>query len=216
MYICTNKTARYKKNEFSDISFQCSNCFNKQLIKDYYYIYIGYCENSVHHSCYNKGFNNLDEISFVCSYKSCGKISFNTLDGKPKYTPVSLSKKENEILSLLISKKQEILKNLLQEYFYALTLKHNSSATLLARKILIHFACELGCTYKKAEKITYYVDYIKNDGVLGKKWNEKLDLIRTLGNDESHQLKIATDNELQNIKLIMEHFINCYFLPELN
>lgn len=54
--------------------------------------------------------------------------------------------KKNKILELLEKQEQKNLKNLLKEYFYALRLKHNSSATLLARKMLMNFANNIGCT----------------------------------------------------------------------
>lgn len=219
-YSCPFKNKNYKTNQFNNINFKCSNCLSNQLINDNY-VYAGYCKNKIHNNdrdiiplCHQI-IVRIDEISFICNNKNCQKISTNTLNGEPKYNFEILSKKENDILKLLEEQKQENLKNLLKEYFYALRLKHNSSATLLARKMLMNFANIIGCT-DEGKNFIFYVDFIKKDGVLGKKWNPKLDLIRKLGNDETHNLKIANEKELNIIKIVMEQLINCYFLPDLN
>ncbi|WP_425380992.1 hypothetical protein [Spiroplasma endosymbiont of Polydrusus pterygomalis] len=220
-YSCPIKIKKYKTNQFNDINFKCSNCLSTQLINGNY-LYVGYCNNKIHNNelytyisqCIEI-IDHIDEISFICNNKNCQKISTNTLNGKTKFNFAILSKKENDILELLKEQKQENLKNLLKEYFYALILKHNSSATLLARKMLMNFANIIGCTDERKNFI-FYVDLIKNDGILGKKWNPKLDLIRKLGNDETHNLKIANEKELNTIKIVMEQLINCYFLPDLN
>ncbi|WP_400255074.1 hypothetical protein [Spiroplasma endosymbiont of Cleonymus obscurus] len=102
----------------------------------------------------------------------------------------------------------------MKEYFFSIILKHNSSATLLARKMLMHFAFELGCIEKNKDFV-YYVDYIQNDGTLSKNWNNSLDIVRKLGNYENHKLKIATDKELETVKIIMEQLINSHFLPKI-
>lgn len=200
-----------------EYSFICSNCFNKQLINSKF-IYKGYCtetENNEYHNHLKCKIDNNDEIVFICSYEDCKKISFNYLNGKPKYNINRLDNKSLEILNILLQENKKDLYNLIKEYFLSLNLNLNSSATLLARKILIHFACELGCEYKKYEKISYYVDYIKNDGILSKNWNNSLDIVRKLGNDENHQLKIATNKELETVKIIMEQLINSHFLPQI-
>ncbi|WP_339039521.1 hypothetical protein [Spiroplasma endosymbiont of Andrena trimmerana] len=202
-------------SEIKNKSFICSNCLNKQLISSNY-VYIGYCNNNyeVHNKDLCGKLIDNDEISFVCSYRSCGKISFNILSGKPMYNIAVLNNKSLEVLDILKQKKQDILFSLLKEYFFALKLKLNSCATLLARKLLIHFACELGCKYKRDEKFPYYVNHIKESQLLGKNWASKLDLVKNLGNNENHQLKVATDKELSIVKFVMEELINSHFLVE--
>jgi len=214
-----NKGKDYSKSIKSK-SFICSNCFNKQLIENDF-IFVGYCNSSnksgVHSDCYDSSCYKLidnDEISFVCSYENFSKISFNNLNGKPKYNVVQLDKKEIEILGILLRENKEDLYTLMKEYFFSLILNHNSSATLLARKMLMHFAFELGCTEKNKDFV-YYVNYIRNDGTLSKNWNHNLNIIRTLGNDENHKLKVATNKELKTIKIIMEQLINSHFLPQI-
>ncbi|WP_400255073.1 hypothetical protein [Spiroplasma endosymbiont of Cleonymus obscurus] len=102
MKICSYKYELYNinRNYQSNIksrSFICSNCFNKQLIKDNF-IFIGYCnKNSAinsHSLCGDLTDN--DELTFVCSYKNCLKISLNNLNGNPKYNVVQLNKKDLE------------------------------------------------------------------------------------------------------------------------
>lgn len=164
---CPYKYEKYNfNNEYNskieNKSFVCSNCLNKQLISSNY-VYTGYCDNNfeMHNEVICDKLVDNDEISFVCSYASCKKISLNKLNGKPMYNVAVLNDKNLAILEILEQKKQNILFNLLREYFFALSLKLNSCATLLARKLLIHFACELGCEYKKSENFSYYVNYIK-------------------------------------------------------
>ncbi len=56
--------------------------------------------------------------------------------------------------------------------------------------MLMNFANIIDCT-DEGKTFTFYVDFIQKNGILGKKWNSKLDLIKKLGNDETHNLKIA-------------------------
>lgn len=225
METCPRKTREFNNSKYKDyllnLKFICSNCGTLQLIVDNY-LFSGYCDknqDSSHGGCFYYGtpqnyLNNFDEIAFICSNQECGKMSINKLSGNPFYNIAKLGSNELIVLSILKEQKEEILLNLIKEYYFALILKHNSAATLLARKILMHFAFILGCE-EKNKKFIEYVDYIQQDGTLGKKWNKKIDLIRTLGNEENHKLKIASNEELEVIKILMSELINSHFKPDM-
>lgn len=218
MNACPKKTNYFNRNISDEIinnNYICSNCGTNQLIKGKY-LYSGYCtiENKQNHFHCSLGLKIFDKISFICANNTCNKMSINTLDGKPYFNVFQLNSHEVEILTLLKDNDKETLHDLLKEYFIALGIKQKSAATLLARKMLMHFAFELGCTDTN-KKFIEYVSFIKDDGVLGKKWIPKIDKIRQLGNEENHEDKIASEEELENVRIIMLELINSHFKPDL-
>lgn len=228
MFPCISKTKYFNSgihNVIKNRNYTCSNCDTNQLIINEY-LFSGYCDitGNNHNGCspiyYATSLQQesylkiIDKVAFICSNARCNKMSVNNLDGNPYFNISKLNSNELEILELLKINNKEILYNLLKEYFFTLSLNFNSAATLLARKMLMHFAFELGCT-EKNKNFVYYVEFIKNDGTLGKKWNSKLDQIRKLGNEEAHEVKIASDEELKTIKIIMLELINSHFKPDI-
>ncbi|WP_027063297.1 DUF4145 domain-containing protein [Mesoplasma seiffertii] len=101
---------------------------------------------------------------------------------------------------------EESLKKIIKEFYITRGLHLNSSATMLARKILMHIAVEQNLC-QEGRKFIQYVEAIKESDLVGRNWKEKIDLIRKLGNEENHEVKVATDEELTNISNVLKNLL---------
>ncbi len=156
---------------------------------------------------FSKYFNN-DFVVWKC--EKCSAININdVLDSIPK-SIVPVSSEFSDIKE--ISRIQDLdLVKLIEEFYKAKSLGFNSSATLLGRKILMHICVEQQIA-KEGQKFTEYVDALKKSDLIGAKWKDKVDKLRTLGNDEAHKIKIASSDELNMISSIIKNLFTSIYI----
>ncbi len=208
----------YQKKIIDNYSFICSKCNVLTNISsgiDYYYFGNGKnAHNVVDDRFYlsagivtTKEYYLGDYITWKCNI--CEAITVSEPFNK-KPVPILPNNKELfEIEKCPI--KDNNLKKLIKEFYTVRNLKLNSSATLLARKILMFIAIEQKLSSEN-EKFIKYVDDIKNSQLVSKNWKPKIDLIRQIGNQENHKITIATDEDLENISNVLKHLLECVYL----
>jgi len=129
--------------------------------------------------------------------------------------PKSIVPKSSEYSEIkeITNIKDEILKELIKEFYSAKKLSLRSAATLLARKILMHIAVDQKLA-KEGVNFLEYVSVLKESDLIGRNWKNRIDRIRQLGNDETHNIKIASPEELDNISEVIKNLLsNIYLTP---
>lgn len=151
-----------------------------------------------------------DFIAWKC--EKCLNVNINeAISEKPK-SIIPISNEYSEIKEISkIPESEKNLVNLIEEFYKAKNLGFNSSATLLGRKILMHICVEQKIA-EEGKKFIEYVDALKNSDLVGSKWKLKIDKIRTLGNDEAHKIKIASDDELNLVSSVIKTLLTNIYL----
>lgn len=91
----------------------------------------------------------------------------------------------------------EMIVSLYNEARVALSRRAPSCAVLMFRKLLMHIAVHQGA--KIGLKFVQYVDYFKDENVVGKPQHEILDRIKDAGNIENHQIVRATPEQAEDL-----------------
>ncbi|WP_338972009.1 DUF4145 domain-containing protein [Spiroplasma endosymbiont of Panorpa germanica] len=145
-------------------------------------------------------------IVWICS--RCNRVNLN-MNGNIK--PISLipTYESLDILKKLDKCEDSNLIKLFNEFIKCANLKFNSAAAMLGRKILAHLVqSETKFNFDKKMSFQTCVEAIEKSGILGNKWKQKLESLRKIGNAENHQIKIATDEEINLVKSIIEGLID--------
>ncbi len=157
------------------------------------------------------GWYSKDYVSWKCN--RCLSINLNQADSSIPKSIIPKSKEYSEIKEIT-NIDDEILKELIKEFYDAKNLSLRSAATLLARKILMHIAVEQKLA-DEGIQFVLYVNALKESDLIGRNWKSRIDKIRNLGNEENHNIKIASIEELDNISEVIKILLsNIYLTPE--
>lgn len=145
----------------------------------------GYCGvqvGSAHGYFSNQHRPNLN--IFICT--NCGHPTFiDGVDGKQ--TPGPMIGKD-------IDKLPSDIATLYNEIRDSIKNGNDTSAVLLARKLIMHLAVDkAGAT--EGEKFVQYVDHLKKSGYVPPSSDSWLTKIKNAGNEKNHELKLATSDE---------------------
>ena len=91
----------------------------------------------------------------------------------------------------------KLIVTLYNEARVALSRAAPSCAVLMCRKLFMHVAVERGA--KTGLRFIQYVDYLKNQGIVGKPQHSLLDRIRDGGNEENHEVVRATPERAEEL-----------------
>ncbi|MCL8213401.1 hypothetical protein LD119_00329 [Mesoplasma sp. JKS002660] len=202
------KNFNRERMAIQQMSYFCHNCAtltDLQSGTDYIYF-----------AC-NQSFNDTDEKFFSKDFISwkCNKCLLINLNVANSMIPKSIVPKSSEYSEIkeITNIKDEILKELIKEFYSAKKLSLRSAATLLARKILMHIAVDQKLA-KEGVNFLEYVSVLKESDLIGRNWKNRIDRIRQLGNDETHNIKIASPEELDNISEVIKNLLsNIYLTP---
>jgi hypothetical protein len=117
----------------------------------------------------------------------------------------------NGVYGKLLNCEDDDLKKLFDDFNTCLQIGLTSPAVLVARKILMHLAVsETNCDTNL--KFVDYINELDKSGILGKKWKDKLELLRRLGNEENHEIKIASIDDADLVNEIIVGLIDNIYL----
>ena len=84
-----------------------------------------------------------------------------------------------------------------------------SSCVLSARKLLMHIAVDCGA--KENESFIYYVNYLDENNYIPKNSKGWVDIIRSKGNDATHQIEIFSEKDAKQIINFLEIMISVIY-----
>jgi hypothetical protein len=86
-----------------------------------------------------------------------------------------------------------------------------SCAVLMFRKLLMHIAVQQGAS--AGLRFIQYVEYLKNEAVVGKPMHPLIERIRREGNEENHEIVRATPEKTQDLLTLVTFLIrSVYFM----
>lgn len=145
----------------------------------------GFCGDKIGttHGYYSNE-NSQNLIIYICT--SCGQPSFfNGFDGIQ--TPGPLLGRDINKLPTDISVIYNEIRSSIKE-------GNNTSAVLLARKLIMHLAVDKAGA-KEGETFVEYINHLKSSGYIPPKSNSWLEKIKNDGNEKNHELKLSTSEE---------------------
>lgn len=88
----------------------------------------------------------------------------------------------------------------------------SSCAVLLFRKLLMHIAVEQGA--KAGLRFVQYVEFLKDQGVVGKPMHGLLSRIKDDGNEENHEIVRATPEKAQDLLTLVTLLIRSVYFAQ--
>ena len=88
------------------------------------------------------------------------------------------------------------------------------SVVMVSRSLLMHVAVDKGDTAGKS--FIAYIDYLENNGFIGRQNKPWVDKIRVIGNKYVHELDEATEDDAKKVILFIKQLLgNLYEMPQL-
>ena len=89
-----------------------------------------------------------------------------------------------------------------------------NAVIMVSRSLLMHIAVNMGDAAGK--KFTQYIDYLEENGYIGKKNKAWVDKIRTIGNQYVHSMAEATGEDAKKVIVFLGQLLgNLYEMPQL-
>lgn len=146
----------------------------------------GYCGKLVGPSLNYWAVNNSNKI-FICP--NCGNPTYYNASDE-KYFPGSLY--GDEVRNL-----PSIIQNHYNEARWAYSVNSYTGAVLLCRKIIMNVAVD--CKADEDKQFLYYINYLKDEGYIGKTSFDWVNRIRDSGNNATHELPNTSKIEAEEI-----------------
>lgn len=180
-------------------------------------------------------FENMESKDYVCGY--CGaKISSEkgyfsydrSKSGSPKVDTIYICHRcekatffeENKTQNpgFLFGKKfeveiPELINNLYEESKRCYSVNAFTSVGLCCRKLLMHIAVDLGAG--QGLKFIEYVNYLDAENYIPRNSKKWVDIIRTKGNEATHEIVILTKKEAEQLITFSSIIINLVYENEL-
>lgn len=175
--------------------------FNISTLENKDYI-CGYCGSDI---TSNKGFCTRDNLEKVYICHKCNGATF--FNANKKQTPGYSYGKEFKV---------EIPDNvniLYTEARKCYSVGAYSAVALCCRKLLMHIAVECGANENL--KFVEYVDFLDEENYIPKNSKKWVDIIRTKGNETTHEIKISDENEARQLIKFIEIIITLIYEIEL-
>jgi len=162
----------------------------------------GYCGRDI---TSNKGYRveGSNETIYICH--NCSGATY--FDIYRKQTPGNLFGKEFE---LDIPKDINELYNEARECY---SVRAYSAVSMCCRKLLMHIAVECGADENL--RFIEYVNYLDRENYIPKKSKKWVDIIRSKGNETTHEIKICTEEEAKQLIKFIEIIITLIYEIEL-
>ncbi len=167
----------------------------------------GYCGNKVGPDRgYSAQVSAMSGYAYVLICPSCTQPTFIDISGK-QIPSVRLGKDVKGISDVGVQKLYDEARDCTAAGAY-------TAAVLLCRKILMNIAVQHGAT--EGESFVSYVDYLEQKGFVPPNGKEWVDHIRKKGNEATHEIKIMTQSECQQILHFVEMLLRfVYEFPSL-
>lgn len=175
--------------------------YNMSKLEDKDYT-CGYCGSNITSNMGYYAEGNSASI-YIC-HKCNGGTYF---DWKGVQTPGSLYGKE---FTLEIPKD---IKDLYNEARKCYSVGAYSAVSMCCRKLLMHIAVECGA--KENMKFVEYVQYLDDENYIPKNSKKWVDIIRSKGNETTHEIKISDENEAKQLIKFIEIIITLIYEIEL-
>lgn len=162
----------------------------------------GFCGNEI---ASNKGYFVEHGIGTIYICHKCNSPTF--FDMYNNQTPGALYGKE---FTLDIPEDIKILYNEARKCY---SVGAYSAVNMCCRKLLMHIAVECGA--KENLKFIEYVKYLDDENYIPKNSKKWVDIIRSKGNETTHEIKISNENEAKILIKFIEIIITLIYEIEL-
>lgn len=162
----------------------------------------GFCGNDI---ASDKGYCTEDGFGIICICHKCNKPTF--FDSYGNKTPRTLYGKEFKVNI------PNDIKRLYDEARKCYSVGAYSAVSMCCRKLLMHIAVECGADENL--KFIEYVNYLDKENYIPKNSKKWVDIIRSKGNETTHEIKISDEKEAQQLIKFIEIIITLIYEIEL-
>lgn len=162
----------------------------------------GFCGNDI---ASDKGYYAEDSFGTIYICHKCNKPTFFDCYGNK--TPGTLYGKAFNV------NLPESVKELYDEARKCYSVGAYSAVSMCCRKLLMHIAVECGADENL--KFIEYVDYLDGENYIPRKSKKWVDIIRTKGNETTHEIKISDEKEAKQLIKFIEIIITLIYEIEL-
>lgn len=148
------------------------------------------CFNCNSYVASNNNIKDSNNLICICSHCHAPNIF---VENKPLIAPL-----EGKIIKKLPPNIEEVY----DEIRKTMQISAYTSCAMLMRKLLMHISVEEGADEGKT--FQFYIEYMENNGIILKKTKPLVDKIRTTGNEATHKIANATEDEVKNLFKLVE------------
>lgn len=162
----------------------------------------GYCGNEI---ASELGYTARDRFGDIYICHKCNKPTF--FDYNEKQTPGTLIGKHFKLNI------PSDIKELYNEARKCYSVGAYSAVNMCCRKLLMHIAVDCGA--KENLKFIEYVNYLDEENYIPRNSKKWVDIIRSKGNETTHEIKISDEKEAQQLIKFIEVIITLIYEIEL-